>query len=61
MSLRFYLIVSDGNQSNRNFECKKVSSRLSCVIQEMESFSLDILQAVNICALEVGYGCVSNS
>ena len=61
MSLRFYLIVSDGNQSNRNFECKKVSSRLSRVTTEMEGFSLDIPQAVKIYALEVGCGCVSNS
>ena len=46
VSLRFYLFVSDVNQGNKDFECKKLGSRFSCLTPGMESFSLDLPQAV---------------
>ena len=42
MSLIFNLFVSDVNQGNKDFPCKKVDSRFSSVAPEMERFSLDL-------------------
>ena len=61
MSLRFHLFVSDVNQGNKDFECKKLGSRFSCLAPYMERFSLDLLKAVEKCALEVGCGSVWDS
>ena len=46
MSLRFHLFVSGVNQGNKDFGYKKVGSRFSCLVPEMERFSLDLLQTV---------------
>ena len=35
MSLILHLFVSDVNQGNKDFDCKKVDSRFSCVAPEM--------------------------
>ena len=59
MSLRFHIFVSNINQGNENFECKKVGSRSFCITTGIEMFSLDLLQAVK--KVEVGCGCVWNS
>ena len=34
-----HLFVSDVNQGNEDFECKKVGSKFSCVTPRMERFS----------------------
>ena len=60
MNLRFHLFVSDVNQGKKDFECKTVSSRFSCVAPGMERLSLDLLRAVKKSALEVGSGYVWN-
>ena len=46
VSLRLHLFVSDVNQGNEYFECKKIGSRFSCVAPGMKRFSLDLLRAV---------------
>ena len=46
MGLRFHLFVSGVNQGNKDFGYKKVGSRFSCIVPEMERFSLDLLQTV---------------
>ena len=59
VSLRFNLFVSDVNQGNRNFPCKKVDSRFSSVAPEMEMFSLYLPWAVKkICFGSGMWGCV---
>ena len=46
MSVRFHLFVSNLNQGNKDFKCKKVCSRFSCMAPGMERFSLDLPRAV---------------
>ena len=58
MSVRFRLFVSNLNQGNTDFECKKVCSRFSCMAPGMERFSLDLPRDVKKSALEVVCGGV---
>ena len=59
MSGRLHLFISDVNQGNQDFECKKVGSRFSCVAPGMEKFSLDLPQAVKKTCFGSGIsGCV---
>ena len=46
MSLRFHPFISDLNQGNEDFECKKVGSRFSCVAPGMETLAQDLSRAV---------------
>ena len=55
MSLRFHLFVSGVNQGNKDFGYKKVGSRFSCIVPEMERFSLDLLQTVKRMYSEMGW------
>ena len=41
MNLRCHLFVSDMNQGNEDFRCKKVGSRFSCVAPRTKRFSLN--------------------
>ena len=55
VSLIFHLFVSDVNQENKDFGCKKVGARFYCMALGMERFSLDLPRAIKKeCALEVG-------
>ena len=42
MNLRCHLFVSDMNQGNEDFRCKKVGSRFSCVAPRTKRFSLNL-------------------
>ena len=46
MSLRCRLFVSEANQGNYDFWCKKVDSRFFFVAPRMERFSLNFVRAV---------------
>ena len=46
MSLRIHLLVSDVNQGNEEFDCKKVGSGPFCVAPGMERFSLYLPRAI---------------
>ena len=42
VNLRCHLFVSDMNQGNEDFRCKKVGSRFSCVAPRTKRFSLNL-------------------
>ena len=46
MSLRFHPFVSDVNHGNKDFECKKVGSRFSCVAPGIGKLAQDLSRAV---------------
>ena len=50
--------MSDVNQGNEDFDCKKVGSRFSSLAAGMEEFSLDLPRAVKKSALGGMLRCV---